>query len=510
MGGVWADEKGYGEGGWIHIKSLVEVLYESTIPLHVTVTWHVLWQERQLRNEREDIMSWTRKIVRTTAVIGLLFLAFPAQGQEKKTAEIPLMEVSKEGRAWMAKQVDIAQKSLKGEDGGLIDGSVFLSKERRKKLDHLSDTRATVLGYTVTFLKLKEPEYGYRYAFLLQHMGGSEETWYVSESPFYQDQFPGGLPPGLEYLALWKKGADGKPDKRMQTYCELNDLFNVIIKRMHPATVVAACRDAMLSYRSERRDAAQMQTFDLPKDSPIGYIGLIDANPFDDHIVASMVDDMRYWPELLAACGYKVVADAAARYIPVADDPAAILEKHVRAQKKKGIRDFYINLIGHGDSGGVHFSYKKEGETYHTVLTSGKLFALFDAHQDCAFTVSTVACQGGGYATAMKRYKDPSGKEGRITIFLQTKGHGLNQEGRLKGREGVNGAPKAHSTYYGVFFTKEILQGKGGYGAAHLRADEASRMIIPSDPEVWRSGKSGGTVTGRLQRGATSILFTRL
>ena len=474
----------------------------DSMPLHVTVTWHVLWQERQLRNEREDIMSWTRKIVRTTAVIGLLFLAFPVQGQEKKTAEIPLMEVSKEGRAWMAKQVDIAQKSLKGEDGGLIDGSVFLSKERREKLDPLADTRATVLGYTVTFLKLKEPEYGYRYAFLLQHMGGSEETWYVSESPFYQDQFPGGLPPGLEYLALWKKGADGKPDKRMQTYCELSDIFYVAGKRMRPATVVAACRDAMLSYRSERRDAAQMQTFDLPMDRPIGYIGLIDANPFDDPIVASMVDDAKYWPELLAACGYKVVADAAARYIPVADDPAAILEKHVRAQKKKGIRDFYINLIGHGDSGGVHFSPE--------VLTSAQLFTLFDAHQDCTFTVSTVACQGGGYATAMKQYKDPSGKEGRITIFLQTKGHGLNQEGRLKGRKGVNGAPKAHSTYYGVFFAKELLQGKESYGTAHLRADEASRMIIPSDPEVWKSGKNGGTVTGKLQRGAMPMTFTRL
>ncbi|MBI2523716.1 hypothetical protein HYW11_00660 [Candidatus Peregrinibacteria bacterium] len=448
-------------------------------------------------------MSKTRRIVCTMAVIGLLFLASLVQGQEKKTAELPLMEVSKEGRAWMAKQVDIAQKSLKGEDGGLIDGSVFLSVERKVKLNSLAGARATVLGYTVSFFKLADPEDGYQYFFLLQHMGGSEERWYVSESPWYKDQFPEGIPPGLEYLALWKKGTDG-PDKRIQSYCELNDLFEVKEKSIHPATVIAACRDATLSYRSECRDAAKMQTFDLPKDRPIGYIGLIDANPFDDPIVASMVDDMRYWPEFLAACGYKVVADAAARYIPVADNPAAILARMIEEQKKKGIRDFYLNLAGHGNLWGVHFSYKKDGKTYYKVLTSEKLFALFDAHQDCTFTVSTVACQGGGYATAMKRYKDPSGQEGRVTIFLQTKGHGLNQEGRLKGMEGINGAPKAHSTYYNVFFVSELLHSQredtlGNYGAAHLRADRLSRMLIPSDPEVWRSGKSGGTVTGKLR-----------
>lgn len=458
-------------------------------------------------------MAWMKSTVCSVA-LGLLFLASLVQGQEKKAApeNTPLMTVSREGCVWMAKQINIAERSLKGEDGGLIDGSVFLSKELKEKLDPLTGTHATVLGYTVTFCAFHKPENGYHYAFCVQHTGGREETWYVSESPFYKDQFPKGLRPGAERLALWKGGANGKPDKRIQAFCSPDDLFDVKKKSLRPATVIAACWDATLSYKSECRDAARMRRFDLPKDRPIGYIGLIDANPFDDPIIASIVDDMKYWPELLVACGYKVLDDAAARYIPVADDPAVILTRSIEAQKKKGIRDFYLNLTGHGNPHGVHFRYGKEGQTHHEVLTSAQLFALFDAHLDCTFTVSTVACHGGGYGPAMKRYKDPSGKDGRITIFLQTKGHGLNQEGRLKGVEGAKGAPKAHSTYYCVFFAKELLQGKGkgGYGAAHLRADEASRKIIPSDPEVWRSGKSGGTVTGKLHHGATPMTLTRL
>lgn len=459
-------------------------------------------------------MSWITWNSRPVACVGLLFLTVAlVQGQERKTTpeSVPLMEVTKEGRAWMATQIDVAKKSLKGDDGGLIDGSTFLQEGSKEKLDALVGKSATALGHTVVFRKLKEPEYGYHYAFSVTYKGGMEETWYLSESPLYKDQFPRGRPVERNYIALWMKGADLQLEKLVQESCVASDIFDFAQQELRPATILARCRAAKVGRENEGKDPAKIHAFDLPKDRPIAYIGLIDANPRNDPIIASLVDDMKYWPELLVACGYKIAAAPAARYIPVADDPAVILEQHVREQKKKGIRDLYLNLTGHGNLGGIHFLYTdKEKEIHHEVLTSEKLFALFDAHQDCRFTVSTVGCHGGGFAPAVQEYKDPAGIDGRITIFLQVKSHSVNQEGRLKGVEGVKGAPKAHSTYYCVFLAQELLQKKGGYGAAHLRADEAAKRIIPCDAEVWRSGKNGGIFTGKLHRGVLHMTFARL
>lgn len=458
-------------------------------------------------------MSWITWNIRPVACVGFLFLAVAlVQGQEKKTTpeSVPLIAVTKEGRAWMAKQCDVARKSLNDEDGGLIDGSIFLQDGSKETLSAFAGKSATALGHTVTFRTLKESEYGYHYTFSVMHKNGTEEIWYLSESPLYKDQFPRGRPIERNHVAIWKKGTDGKPDKLTQEYCKSSDMFDFARQELRPATVLARCRAATLGRENEQKDPAKIHTFDLPKNRPIAYIGLIDANPRDDPIIASLVDDTKYWPELLVSCGYKVAAAPAARYIPVMDDPAAILEQHVQEQKKKGIRDFYLNLTGHGNLHGIHFLYAdKEKEIHHEVLIPEKLFALFDAHQDCTFTVSTVGCHGGGFAPVVKDYKDPAGTDGRITIFLQVKSHGLNQEGRLKRVEGVKGAPKAHSTYYCVFFAQELLQGKSSYGVAHLRADEAAKRVIPCDAEVWRSGKNGGTVTGKLHYGVLSMTLAR-
>lgn len=431
------------------------------------------------------------------ALIGLLFIAC-AHGQEQRNApeSTTSLVVSREGCVWMAKQMDVAQRSLKAEEGGLIDGSIFLQDGSRKTLDAFAGKSATAMGHAVRFHKLKEHEHGYHYAFSVKYKDGKGETWYLSESPFYKDQFPHGINFDGNEVALWRKRADGKPDKLTQEFCTSDDIFDFAKGLLRPATILEKCRMAKLGRENECKDPATIHAFDLPKDRPIAYVGLIDANHRDDPVIASMVDDTKYLPELLVACGYKIAAVPAARYIPVMDDPASILEKHIREQKKKGIRDFYLNLTGHGNLWGVHFS---------EVLTSEKLSALFEAHQDCTFTVNTVACHGGGYGLLMKDWKDPAGVEGRVTMFLQVKSHGLNQEGRLKGVEGVNGAPKAHSTYYHVFLVKELLEGKS-YGTAHLRADRAAKRIIPCDAEAWRSGKNGGIFTGRLWKGPPLLL----
>lgn len=443
-------------------------------------------------------------------LVGFLFIACSlVHGQEKRhaTVDTPLIAVSREGCVWMAKQMDVAQRSLKAEDGGLIDGSTFLQDGSKETLDIFVGKQASVWGNTVTFYKLKEKESGYQYAFSVKREKDEKEMiWYLSESPLYKDQFPRGKSIERNHIAIWRKWIDGKPDKLTQECCASSDLFDFVKQELRPAAILARCRAAELGRRNEYRDPARIHEFDLPKDRPIVYIGLIDANSQDDPIMASMVDDTKYLPELLVACGYKIAAATATRCISVMDDPVSILEKHIREQEKKETRDFYLNLTGHGSSMGVHFRYRKGEELRREVLTPTKLFALFAAHPRCTFTVNTVACRGGGLGLLMKDWEDPAGVERRVTMFLQVKSHGLNQEGRLKGVAGVNGAPKAHSTYYHVFLTKNLLEGRG-YGMAHILADKAAKCIIPCDAEAWRSGKDGGIFTGGLWRGPPQQLI---
>lgn len=428
---------------------------------------------------------------------GALALGTSTEAHEETLEKITVTE---EGKVWMEKQKDVAEKSLRGEAGGLIDGTTFLQEESKTQLDRCLGT-TTVLGHTITFTKLSKTEQGYFYAFHVKYKDEKEETWYLSESPFYRDQFPEGLSLGSNNVAFWLKKGEGV-DKFTQGYCRPREIFDFEKGTIAPATLLRKFQQAKEVRESEQNDPTNIRAFDLPRDKSIAYLGLIDANPLGDPVVSAMDDDVKYFPELLSSCGYQIVTDGASRYVPVGEEPADILKRHIGALHKQGVSHFYVKLSGHGNPSGVYFTYPKDGEIYYEVLTPRELFEIFDVFPTCTFYVNTDACHGGGYAAAMKRYKDGEGaSEGRVTIFLQTKGYGWNQEGRLKDVPGIKGDPKAHSTYYGVFLANELLKGKGKgtYGALHLLADQASKLLIPSDPEVWRSGKDGGVSTAKIQ-----------
>ncbi len=97
-------------------------------------------------------------------------------------------------------------------------------------------------------------------------------------------------------------------------------------------------------------------------------------------------------------------------------------------------------------------------------------------------------------ADKMKAYQDPSDKEGRILMKLQAKPYSYNQEGRIEGEAGINGAPKVHSSYYQIFNAYYLMKGLD-FGEAHYQADLSSKKLIPCDAESWLSSRRGGRQT---------------
>ena len=429
----------------------------------------------------------------------LLFCSGWIQADEK----LPVLPLSPEGQKWIDKQIDVAKKSLEGKDGGLVDASTFLSDDIRAQLTPLANVKDTHGKYTVTLRKLAKSEHGYDYAFDVVHKNGAKNVWYIGGAAWYKDQFPKGLPLSMHHTVLWKQGKCGKPDKLIQGCGRTENVFDFTKKTISADAVLTICKKAEESRSSEQKDAAGMQTFDLPRDRSIAYIGIADANPRNEPIIASITDDVRYWPEMLALCGYKIVADDTSRYVRAHEHPYNIVSHAVVAWKKKGVRDFYVRLCGHGNSGGIYFSWHtKKKEFRYACFSPEDHRRLLNAHPDCNFFIKSIACSGGGLAKEMESYRDPADKNGRVYVFLETKRHGYAQEGRLQGVEGQNGAPKPYSTYSTPFFVKKLVKGKGkvSYGQAYLYSDQESKKRISADIEVWKSGKGGGILTGHLLR----------
>src|SRR5205823_1292883 len=147
--------------------------------------------------------------------------------------------------------------------------------------------------------------------------------------------------------------------------------------------------------------------------------------------------------EMMNAAGYRFVSTPTSRTVRVNRSPAAILEDEIRALTTgdRPVSQVYLNIAGHGFAGGVRFHYTSDGREDFSDLTPQQLKVLFSKFPKVKFVLSTVACLGGGYAGALKDYRDPTGEQGRVVAFLQSKGYGTNQEGRIKGEVGVNGAP---------------------------------------------------------------------
>lgn len=384
--------------------------------------------------------------------------------------------------AWVSEQRTIVQNTLANHGTPrLINGSTFLSPPTAQLLKRYAGQRSGDLAFR------EIDDKGYKFAFIFD----SGERWFVSECPYYKDQFPKGLPRSMLSLQVCKAGAEDQ------------------IQREFPAAVGLSMKDGWINFaamrevfraaedsrKSELADKAGAQHFDLTS-NPIGYIALVDWNP-KDPIVEGDVDHAKHFAELLnslktpeGAQRYTVLSHKGSEAIKVQTNPKETLRSFVRAMHRDGIRDFYLKLSGHGNEQGVWFTTPQG----HLALSPRDLHAVFSEFRDSTFVVDTMACFGGGIAPQIRDYADPSGREGRVVIKLQTKSGAYNQEGRLLGQEGRNGSPKVHSTYYDIFNAYFLLQGHG-IGKAHYLADEACKKVIRCDAEMWISGPKGGIKT---------------
>ncbi len=286
-------------------------------------------------------------------------------------------------------------------------------------------------------------------------------------------------------------------DPSTQISLHLGDLFTNISTGT-PAIkpdVEQAMRRGEAIRASERADSARMRTFDLPRDRPIGYIGLYDAK---QNITRNNITNM---PRMLAGRGHTFVSSGApARGVD--RDPHAMMEESVRAMTAQGVRDFYISLGVHGSTTGMSFT-SADGRTRFP-LSPADVGRLVDAFPDCRFTFDVIACHSGGLDPANLRtnlYTElSSAHTGRVTMIVHTKEIVTNIATGV-----VGGDWSDASSYYSFYLLHFLDQKKPDgsplhtYGEAHVLADEAVKRTMPGlDPAAIRSGVEGGDRTARM------------
>lgn len=360
----------------------------------------------------------------------------------------------------------------------LIDATTFLSATTENSIKGWVGTSSD--GQELTFSSVSEK--GYKYAFITK----SGEKWYFSETPWFYDQFPDGIPEEMIELSIWKEGSEKTIHKQFNEG-EVFKSNTIDFERLKELI-----NEAEQIRGNEVQDPARIRGYRLSS-APTGYIALVDGNK-DDPIMSGMINDCRYFPQMLNLIKdhegnnmYNLLSNNGSEFIKVSGDPEWILRQHIKALYDAGIRDFYLNFAGHGNETAIFFSTPEVDAS----LSPEELHAIFSDYSDCNFIVNTIACYGGGLADKMKSYKDPSNREGRILMILQAKPFTYNLEGRLIGEPEVKGSPKIFSSAYQIFNTKFLMDGLN-FGEAHYQADLEAKKISPTDAEAWISTENGG------------------
>ena len=430
----------------------------------------------------------------------------PLREVSQKEAEVYPIVLTEKGKKWMEEQENIYQKTKNKQEGGLIDASTFLAPDQKKKLDWLSGQKGEVDGVELAFKKLDSEENGYRYVVDVDYGNKKKERWHISGQAYYKDQFPGGEPPSISALVIWKGVENGGVDKLTQNFLPYYrfGLVDIETNNIDFQYVLNKINEAKENRENEIRDAAKIKNFDLSKDEPIGYIGLAEVN---DPLFVNSLNETKYFAEMLSSLDYQMVSNEEGRYaIGVNSPPNEIIENEIREFRRKGIKNIFLKLSGHGDKFGVYFTTMDEfGFDRPKVLSRMMLTDIFDKSPECNFVLFADPCSGGGISAAIKNYMDPTGQKGRITSFLESKIYATTQEGRLKGTNGLGDIPEICADYYIVFFLHHILSGRT-YGEAHLLADQNCKELIGCDAEGWRSTPSGGISTAALNPYKVSFL----
>ncbi|OGI18500.1 MAG: hypothetical protein A3B68_07075 [Candidatus Melainabacteria bacterium RIFCSPHIGHO2_02_FULL_34_12] len=442
---------------------------------------------QQARTEEKKV-NGTKAVAASTDTV--VINESPVSNEPRKVVLTP------EGEKYIQRMRDIYKKTLKSEDGGLIDESTFITPQLKTRLfQFAAEHKRNKKQDQLKILRLNPAENGYHIAFDVK-VNGRSERWYVSQEPYYKDQFPKDVLLGNTNLAFWKGREDGGVDKQTQTFILYRELFKN--GKLNTELLLERLEGATANRESEKKDEAGIKSFNLSKDRKIGYIGLTDYRWQKDPIIRANYDDVKYFPEVMSHLGYQMVVANNGEPIVVTrpDTPKRILIREIEKLKEEGIRDFFIDIASHGDEAATLF-YDNVTNCPCNNLFPRDLTEIFEKFPDCTVTMKSIACGGGGVSDEISSFKESSGIENRGTVFLQSKIFGRTQEGRLSEKSATSDIPKPHSTYYNVFFINHLLSGKS-YGEAHILADEASKKLVPSDPEVWRTSPKGGIKTSQL------------
>jgi hypothetical protein len=247
---------------------------------------------------------------------------------------------------------------------------------------------------------------------------------------------------------------------------------------------------------SEERDAAGVESFDLPRDEPIGYIAILGK---EDRFTGSGLTTVKYFPKLLARQGYRMScipgADACDP-LETGDTPAACLRKYIAQYREKGFRALVVYIRAHGDDRGrgMHFigkEYKKyfgfgAAVTPQKILTAAELKTIIEENRDMTILALPVSCFAGGLPQVLPQIRPlTSGPEAgsvrKQFVLLETSEHTV-----VTGRASGNG-----TTLYENVFLDRISNG-ATIGKARMDAHRAVKRESGYTAESYRI-TSGGT-----------------
>ncbi len=238
-----------------------------------------------------------------------------------------------------------------------------------------------------------------------------------------------------------------------------------------------------VKYReSELRDEAGMSRgFEITDGEPLAYIELADLS---DETTNRISQDHYGFPQMLAK-RYNTYMPPEGKIDGSKGDTIGKLRQCVKMIYEKGIKTYYLHVVAHGTEKEILFGEHR--------VPPAQLTSLFEEFPDCRFTVNVISCFGGGLAKEMQQFKDhQDAKEGRVTVFTQTKGDVLNYAANTG---------EDYSTLYNAALVHYLMQGIDGrpgkrltYGQAHLRADYEAKQGGFTDAEVHKSRPNEGSL----------------
>lgn len=258
------------------------------------------------------------------------------------------------------------------------------------------------------------------------------------------------------------------PFSRLRVILE-NDSFVEFAKKIR--------KDCM----TEKHQQEQLRRFDLPRDSDIAYLRIF---PREFDLFTSS-----------AFSGSSILADALhSRYPNVSvqppiltDSPKNSIIENIRTLYAGGTRNFFLDLYSHGSTKRLEFS---------NPLKASDLTAIANEFPDANFTISTVACFGGGLRRGiLKEFSKNPAMRHRLSVHLQTKPGVVNVAGFMRTNpDKTNVADERMATkdseksiqhlmtIYHITLIRALNAGKT-FGEALVEADRASKMSIETDPE---------------------------